>query len=391
MSLSRHQLDHVRCLQLASELLGEPARPIDFDWEVRRLVERRLRLERRCGIEAEHALVRFGACEKGHSLQMGLERYRCRLGDRTFRLVSVVAPFTDYDSHAFWATPESEYLRFYRALRRELRRGLRQPPPIMREDQRRRLWDNTIGFLRHGRELLARFGVAQKRGVLLLGEPGNGKTTACRWLRYECSRNGFAWRSVSAEAFEEARSSGEAHELFELDRPGVVVFDDVDMAVRDRGQFDQGGTQSTFLGGLDGFETRCGVVYLFTSNARQASLDPAFLRPGRIDLVMNFPRPDAPLRRRLAESWHSEIVCQLDLERLVDETEGCSFAEVDEIKKLLVLGFVDQGQWSLEAALRGFRESRGASAKSGAIGFQMSAANGKDRRQWRSTPAARTR
>ncbi|HVX62972.1 MAG TPA: ATP-binding protein [Pirellulales bacterium] len=390
MSLSQYQLDHVRCLQLASELLGEPARPIDFDWEVRRLVERSVRLETRRGIAAEHALVRFGACEKGHSLQMGLERYRCRLGEHTFRLVSVVAPFTDYDSHAFWATPESEYLRLYRALRRELRRELRQPPPIMREEQRRRLWDNTIGFLHHGRELLSRFGVAQKRGVLLLGEPGNGKTTACRWLRYECSRHGFGWRSVSAEAFEEARSSGEAHELFELDRPGVVVFDDVDMAVRDRGQFDQCGMQSTFLGGLDGLETRCGVVYLFTSNARQSSLDPAFLRPGRIDLVMSFPRPDADLRRRLIESWHAEIVCQLELERLIAETEGCSFAEVDEIKKLLVLGYVDQERWDLDAALHGFRESRNASNKGGAIGFQLSAA-GADRKQWPAAPAAQTR
>ena len=98
---------------------------------------------------------------------------------------------------------------------------------------------------------------------------------------------------------------------------------------------------------------------------------------------MSFPRPDAALRRRLIESWHAEIVSQLDLERLVAETDGCSFAEVDEVKKLLVLGYVDQGHWNLDAALRGFRESRGGSAKSGAIGFQVNAASGEDRRLWR--------
>lgn len=388
MSLSQYQLDHARCLQLAAEMLGEPARPIDFDWEARRLVERHARLVARRGIAAEHALVCFGAGIEGHCLQMGLERYRCSLGGNTFRLVRVVAPFAEYDSHAFWAVPQSEYLRFYRALRRQLRKDVRQAPPILRDEDRRRLWDNTIGFLRHGGERLARFGVPQKRGVLLLGEPGNGKTMACRWLRAECSRYGFDWRSVSAEAYESARSQAQAHELFELDEPGIVVFDDVDVAVRDRDQFGQSGDHSTFLGNLDGLETHRGVVYVFTSNARQESLDPAFLRPGRIDLVMNFARPDAELRRRLIDGWNEAIIGQIDLDLLLRETEGCSFAEVDEIKKLLVLGYVDHGRWDLAAALAASRAGREPPEKRGAIGFRIDSPSGEDCRLCRSAPAA---
>ena len=389
MSLFEYEHDYARCLELAGELLGEPARPLNFDWGMRRLIDRRLRLEVRRGIAVARALVCFNSGPCGHDLQFGLERYRCVLDGYTFRLVNIVAPFGDYESHAFWVVPESQYLRLYRSLRRRVRRELLQPPPIMSEAERRRLWDNTIGFLRHGCELLARFGVPQKRGVLLLGEPGNGKTMACRWLRAECCRLGFAWRSVSAEEFEGARSQAQAHELFELEQPGIVFFDDVDMAVRDRNQFGQTGDHSTFLGGLDGLESHRGVVYLFTSNAEQTSLDPAFLRPGRIDVVMKFARPDAILRRRLVEGWNSEITCNFDIDRLVDETEGCSFAEVDEIKKLLVLGFVDGGRWDLLAALSAFRSGRGAAAKRGAIGFQVDSADDADREPWPSAPAAR--
>jgi hypothetical protein len=321
---------------------------------------------------------------------MGLERYRLEVEGRRFRLVKVAAVYGRCEGLDFWAAPATQYLRLYRAVQRRLRRELVQIPPIMRDADRERLWTNTIGFLRQGGEALARYGVQQKRGVLLLGEPGNGKTMACRWLRAECSRRRFAWRSVTAEEFEAAKHESKAHELFQLDRPGIVFFDDVDMAVRDRGQFNQTSDHSTFLGGLDGLEVHRGVVYLFTSNARLTSLDPAFLRPGRIDLVMTFPRPDAALRRRLVESWHDEILARLDLDRVAFETEGLSFAEIEECKKLLVLHYIEHGQWNWSTASAIFRQGRGQSASRGAIGFNASPEGEQPATSWRAAPAART-
>jgi ATP-dependent 26S proteasome regulatory subunit len=258
----------------------------------------------------------------------------------------------------------------------------------MRDQELNRLWANTIGFLRHGAEVMARYAVPQKRGVLLLGEPGNGKTMACRWLRDRCIRERFAWRSVTAEEFESARHESQAHELFELDRPGIVFFDDVDMAVRDRGQFNQTSDHSTFLGGLDGLEVHRGVVYLFTSNAQLASLDSAFLRPGRIDLVMTFARPDAELRRRLIETWHADLLAAIDLDLVVAETEGLSFAEIEECKKLLVLNFAERAEWDWAAALAAFRFGRGPGGPRTAIGFNASPADEERPHSWRAAPAA---
>ncbi|HUY92964.1 MAG TPA: ATP-binding protein [Pirellulales bacterium] len=375
MSLAQHQTDHQRCLQLAAELLGEPARAFGLDWDLQRSIEPLLKLDRRCGATSHHPLVCFRAERPGHELQMGLERFRLALEGREFRLVRVEAPLGCGEGQRFWAVASTDYLRLFRALMRRSRRELAQHPPIMREQELDRLWCNTIGFLRHGAELLSRYRVPQKRGVLLLGEPGNGKTMACRWLRHQCIRMRFAWRSVTAEEFAAARQESQAHELFQLDRPGIVFFDDVDMAVRDRGQFDQTSDHATFLGGLDGLEVHRGVVYLFTSNARLASLDPAFLRPGRIDVVMTFARPDAGLRRRLIETWHGELLAALDIESVVAETEGLSFAELEECKKLLVLNFVERGVWDWPAAWSLFQQGRGPGGSRMAIGFNANPPN----------------
>lgn len=388
MSLAQHQSDYQRCLQLAAELLGEPVRAFDLDWDLERSIARLLRLERRLGVTSQQAVVCFRADRPGHALQMGLERFRLALDGRQFRVVRVQAAWGCGEGQSFWAVAANQYHALYRALLRRSRRELAQRPPVMREQELNRLWTNTIGFLRHGADVMARYGVPQKRGVLLLGEPGNGKTMACRWLRDRCIRERFAWRSVTAEEFESARHESQAHELFELDRPGIVFFDDVDMAVRDRGQFNQTSDHSTFLGGLDGLEVHRSVVYLFTSNAQLASLDSAFLRPGRIDLVMTFARPDAELRRRLLERWHAELLAGLDLERIVTETEGLSFAELEECKKLLVLHLIDHGRLDWSAAWSSFQQGRGANGSRTAIGFNVSAAGEEPALPWRTAPAA---
>jgi ATP-dependent 26S proteasome regulatory subunit len=209
--------------------------------------------------------------------------------------------------------------------------------------------------------------------VLLLGEPGNGKTMACRWIRGHCNRLGLSWRSVSAEEFDSARREGKAHELFALYRPGIVIFDDVDMAVRNRANPLETGDASTFLSGLDGLDLQQGVVYIFTTNATIPQLDPAFLRPGRIDLTLEFKRPSATMRRRfVAEHWHSDIVGELDLETAVTQTDGLSFAELDEVKRLMVLDFLTTNEWSWDRAWAEFRRGRGKSERT-PIGFSGTA------------------
>jgi cell division protease FtsH len=158
--------------------------------------------------------------------------------------------------------------------------------------------------------------------------------------------------------------------LFELERAGIVFFDDVDMALRQRGPFEQAAEQSTFLAGLDGLDVNHGVVYLFTTNARLEELDAAFRRPGRIDLVLHFARPDAHLRRRLIEDcWDRRLAASLNVDRAVAQTAALSFAEMEEIKKLLVLRYLERGVFDWDGALGAFRVGRGACDVRPRIGF----------------------
>ena len=222
--------------------------------------------------------------------------------------------------------------------------------------EQERLWNNTLGFLERGEEALERFGVTLKRCVLLTGQPGNGKTMAARWLLSQANKLGYAWRTVRAEEYEMARHHGSAHGMFELDRPGIILFDDLDSALRDREDVGESPDHATFLSELDGLEVRRGVVYLFTSNAKVKDIDPAFRRPGRIDQIIHFPRPDAALRRRLIEElWPREIVENIPVEEIVEKTEGQCFAEVEEIKKLLVMRFLDKRTWDWPWAWESFQ------------------------------------
>ncbi len=132
----------------------------------------------------------------------------------------------------------------------------------------------------------------------------------------------------------------------------------MDIALRDRALSPDRDDQNVFLGAMDGIEAKEGVVYVFTTNCPIDLIDPAFKRPGRIDLVLEFAAPDAELRRRLVNRWHSEIREAIDLDRVVAETSDRSYAEIEELKNLLILLHLDVGVWDWPGALRQWEINR---------------------------------
>ncbi len=223
----------------------------------------------------------------------------------------------------------------------------------------------------------AAYGGRPRRGVLLTGEPGNGKTMACRWLWEECRRRRWEWRVVTPDTYREARNrSGAAErvrELFTVAKRGIIFFDDMDLALRDRDTVQETDDQAIFLTALDGIRAHEGAVYIFTTNCQLNLIDRAFQRPGRIDVVLHFHKPDAELRRRLIERWHDDIRSALPLDRVVHQTDGLSFAEVEELRNLLIMRFTDAGQWDWSWAWRQFGDNREefSSSRRRPVGFQL--------------------
>ncbi len=252
----------------------------------------------------------------------------------------------------FVAVDRKDYQHLYKiALRCRRDSEPPSPRPVLPAEQAELLWKNTIGYLDPANlQRIKQYGGRARRGVLLTGAPGNGKTMACRWIREECRRRRWEWRLVTPDAYRQARTScdpeQEVKELFSAERRGIVFFDDMDLALRDRETVKETDDQAVFLGALDGITVQEGVVFVFTTNCALELIDRAFKRPGRLDVVLQFKAPDASLRRQLFERWHEEIQTHLNLETAVASTDGFSFAEIEELKNLLVMHFLDSGTWS---------------------------------------------
>ncbi len=291
-----------------------------------------------------------------------------RLGLRHYEIEGVRFVHVRFQSHDslncagldFYAVALADYRRLYRIAVR-CRRD-QEPPsatPVLPPEQLDALWKNTIGYL-EGRNLtrIKAYGGRAKRGVLLTGAPGNGKTMACRWVWEACRQRRWEYRLVTPDNYRAARENDNIEGLFSVERRGIVFFDDMDLALRDRDKIAETEDQAVFLSAMDGIQVNEGVVFVFTTNCALALIDRAFKRPGRLDLMLDFKPPGPELRRQLLLRWHKEILAHLDLDRAVESTGGFSFAEVEELKNLLVMHFVDGGEWDWAWALKQFEINR---------------------------------
>jgi hypothetical protein len=301
------------------------------------------------------------------------------------RFVRVRFPFSNQQNgwgFDFTVVDRKDYRKLYRiALKARRTHDRPNTPPVLPAEQLDQLWKNTIGYLEAGNlKRIKEYGGRAKRGVLLTGSPGNGKTMACRWIWEECRRRGWEYKLVTPDAYRSARASDNIEHLFSVERVGIVFFDDMDLALRDRETVHETEDQAVFLSAMDGIAINEGVVFVFTTNCSLGLIDRAFKRPGRLDLVLHFKIPDATLRRKLMERWHEDIRGALDLEKAVETTEGYSFAEVEELKNLLVMRFMEAGEWDWDWALRQFDINRSELASKPAqkrqVGFGVLNGNG---------------
>lgn len=340
----------------AEKLFGLPAVPVDFCDVYSEFLLKHARRKSIQGFDVEPALLRLADDQRKHSYKYGLLLYELSLGDIQTPLLKINIKQLYYPGGE-WFVPQCSVRRIYRWLRKQKQSSESAAPPLLPENRLRELWDNTLGCLLRNRQQLRQYGIARKRGVLLIGTPGNGKTMTCRWLRAECFRHNLAWREVTYQTYSFALRKCDLRELFNLDRPGVIQFDDFDWLIRNRGTQDSPAV-GDFLTQLDGMNPPEGVVFLFTTNLSWNELDPAARRPGRLDYIQVYAPPDAVLRERfMLERWPREVLDQLPLPELVIDTAGWSFAELEEARKRAIIGWLDQGDvdWNV---IRQFQAAR---------------------------------
>lgn len=190
-------------------------------------------------------------------------------------------------------------------------------------------------------EKFKKFGMSPSKGVLFYGPPGCGKTLLAKAIANECQANFISIKGPELLTMWFGESEANVREIFDKARqaaPCVLFFDELDSIARARGSSsgDAGGAGdrviNQILTEMDGMGAKKNVFIIGATN-RPDIIDPAILRPGRLDQLIYIPLPDVPSRIAIlkANLKHSPVAKDVSLEFLAEKTHGFSGADLTEI------------------------------------------------------------
>ncbi|KAF2292172.1 hypothetical protein GH714_014766 [Hevea brasiliensis] len=190
-------------------------------------------------------------------------------------------------------------------------------------------------------EKFEKFGMSPSKGVLFYGPPGCGKTLLAKAIANECQANFISVKGPELLTMWFGESEANVREIFDKARqsaPCVLFFDELDSIATQRGSSvgDAGGAADRVLNQLltemDGMSAKK-TVFIIGATNRPDIIDPALLRPGRLDQLIYIPLPDEDSRHQIFKAClrKSPVSKDVDLRALAKYTQGFSGADITEI------------------------------------------------------------
>ena len=214
---------------------------------------------------------------------------------------------------------------------------------ILDAEIKRDIWANTVGFL-GSRERLAAYSVPPKRGVLMVGEPGTGKTLICKALMAE----GKGITCILAHAYSEDDNEyiTELYELAQDLSPSIVFIEDIDLIAQNRVErgYSRGAALLSLLCALDGVEEHREIVTVATTNYLEIVDEAIGHRPSRFDRVVRITLPNLEQRKQLISSICQRVPIDGETrDHIARGTEKMTPAQIQEVIYSLVIGYAQNG------------------------------------------------